>query len=569
MSNKETFETFDLDFQPIRGYPELRWAGKKPFQSTHFFPAQLKETHGDPVGRWWNRLYWGDNLQVMSHLLREFRGKIDLIYIDPPFDSGADYTRGITIKGRTAQSSASSFEEKQYTDIWTSDTYSQFIYERMILCRELLSDTGSIYVHMNHDKSHHVRCIMDEVFGPALYRNDIAWHRGPGKSHPEYFGRVKDTILFYTKTKHYIWNKQFKPLAAKYVASFNKEDSRGKYVTQPLHSGRPAKHVPEWKGALPPEGRGWAYKISTLEEFDAQGLIEWSNDRVPRLKRYLDDVEGTVIQDVWDDISPVLSRSQKYLNYPTQKPEELVQRIIETSTNSGDLIMDCFMGSGTTQAVAMKTGRRFIGADINLGSIETTISRLLKVQIEMQKPDLLDENSFLGFQVFNVNNYDIFRNPVEAKELIKEAMELQPLPTTSTFDGQRDQQLVKIMPVNRIATKADLNEVQNGLNFKAFERRQAESPSKAVERVMLVCMGHEPDIGLELVKLAKPFDIEVEVVDLIRDKANLHFKRQSDARLVIEDGHLVVSGFLPTQPPSKTVTGSRRDRRLATACGNS
>jgi hypothetical protein len=152
---------------------------------------------------------------------------------------------------------------------------------------------------------------------------------------------------------------------------------------------------------------------------------------------------------------------------------------------------------------------------------------------------------YTGFEVYNVNNYDLFRNPGEAKELIREAMELQPLAAGSVFDGQREEYLVKIMPVNRIATRADLNEVINGLDFKAFEARAAKAPNKPVERIHLVCMGHEPDLGPELVKAAKPFDIEVIVTDLIRDKAHLHFKRASDARLKIEDGHLVVVGFYP------------------------
>src|SRR5690606_37575801 len=152
---------------------------------------------------------------------------------------------------------------------------------------------------------------------------------------------------------------------------------------------------------------------------------------------------------------------------------------------------------------------------------------------------------YRGFEVYNVNNYEIFRNPVEAMELIREAMELQPLPPSSAFDGQRDGYLVKIMPVNRIATRQDLNEVLNGLDYKAFERRRAEAPSKPVERIHLVCMGHEPDLGPKLVEAAKPFDIEVMVTDLIRDKAHLHFKRSSDARLAIQNGELLIEGFFP------------------------
>lgn len=202
----------------------------------------------------------------------------------------------------------------------------------------------------------------------------------------------------------------------------------------------------------------------------------------------------------------------------------------------------------------MKLGRKFVGSDINLGAIETSIKRLNSVRSELSsgQNDLFNgegdgkpQKFFKGFEVYNVNNYDLFRNPVEAKELIREAMELQPLPPISAFDGQREGYLVKIMPVNRIATRQDLNEVINGLDFKAFERRQAEAPNKPVERIHLVCMGHEPDLGPALQKEAKPFDIEVMVTDLIRDKAHLHFKKASDARLAIENGELVIKGFYP------------------------
>ena len=175
MNNQQSFDLNDTQsnerveeyrFQePIRGYPELRWAGKRPFRSTRYYPAQLKESYNEPVDGWMNRIYWGDNLQVMSHLLKEFRGKVQLVYIDPPFDSKADYKKKIKLKGQILNNDRSSFEEKQYSDIWTNDEYLQFIYERLIVTRELMSDTSSIYLHCDWHKSHNLRSIMDEVFG--------------------------------------------------------------------------------------------------------------------------------------------------------------------------------------------------------------------------------------------------------------------------------------------------------------------------------------------------------------------------------------------------------------------
>lgn len=503
---QEAFETFDFDTQPIRGFPELRWAGKRPFRSTQYFPAQKKESYGDPVDGWMNKIFWGDNLQVMSHMLRDYRGKVDLVYIDPPFDSGADYKRSISLKGTNANSDRLAFEEKQYSDIWDNDGFSQFIYERLIILKELLSDKGSIFVHVDPKRSHHVKCMMDEVFGPNCFVNEIAWcYHGPGSPGMKQFNRKHDTIHWYSKSPN--------------GKTFNADKVRVEHNT---------KTSDNFKTGL----RG-------------SGFIG-DNYEIPK---------GKIPEDWW--VMAVAARfpkdGVKRTGYPTEKPVALIERIIEAASSPGDIVFDAFMGSGTTQYVAMKAGRRFLGADINLGAVETTIRRLSSAAKEMAKEEYSFFNSFdgksyrpfLGLELLNVNDYDIFRNPVEAKELVSEAMELQPLPSGHVFDGQRDQYLVKIMPVNRIATRQDLNEIITGLDFKAFERRLAEAPSKPVERIHLVCMGHEPDLAAELKKEAKPYEIDVIITDLIRDKSELHFKRGSDAKLEINNGKLSIAGFYP------------------------
>ena len=170
----ESVETYE--FEPIQGYPMLNWKGKRPFRSTQYYPAQLKETYGEEVDGWLNKLYWGDNLQVMSHLLKTYRGKISLIYIDPPFDSKADYKKKIQLRGRTVENDRTTFEEKQYTDIWTNDEYLQFMYERLILMKELLADNGSIYLHCDPTVGHYIKIVMDEVFGLNQFQNEIVWH---------------------------------------------------------------------------------------------------------------------------------------------------------------------------------------------------------------------------------------------------------------------------------------------------------------------------------------------------------------------------------------------------------
>lgn len=204
------------------------------------------------------------------------------------------------------------------------------------------------------------------------------------------------------------------------------------------------------------------------------------------------------------------------------------------------------MGSGTTQAVAMKLGRRFIGADINLGAVHTTTKRLLNVADELKQQSLDDnERRYTGFEVYNVNHYDVFRNPVQARDLLLEALEINPLAQGAVFDGEKDGRMVKIMPVDRIATRADLSPLIAGFDYKAFERRQREHPTQPVEKITLVCMGHEPDLKVHLLKEAKPYLLDVDVLDILRDKADLQFKRDSEARITIKDGHLSIDRFYP------------------------
>lgn len=178
-NKNEQMKLFEIDKPVIKGYPELRWTGKRPFTSTQYYPAQLKESYGKPdESGWMNKIYWGDNIQVMSHLLKNYRGKVDLIYIDPPFDSKADYKKKIKLNGISTESDSSFFEEKQYGDIWTNDEYLQFMYERLILLKELLSEKGSIYVHMDENRSHYIKVIMDEIFGRDNFKREIIWRIG-------------------------------------------------------------------------------------------------------------------------------------------------------------------------------------------------------------------------------------------------------------------------------------------------------------------------------------------------------------------------------------------------------
>ncbi len=521
------------EFEPIKGYPMLRWRGKRPFTSTQYFPAQLKEVHGEEVDGWRNKVFWGDNLQVMSHLLKEFRGKVDLIYVDPPFDSKIEYKKKIKLKGVAAETGYSSFEEKQYTDVWTNDEYLQFMFERAILMRELLSEDGVFCLHCDWHKSHYLRALLDEVFGPNSFQNEIVWHYyNKMQGNINRFASDHDVILVYAKSSNFQFNKL--------------REQREEPVQQ-------IKRV--WDKATQ----------SLVNAKDGNGKVI-----------YVTSTHKTV-DDVWR--LPMLQPADKIevVGYPTQKSEALLERIVLAFSNPGDLVFDCFMGSGTTQAVSAKYGRKFIGNDINLGSIQTSSKRLLSLKEEISVPGYrpiiknglrsakVDQSSleddeegiedwrsvfnvpkvYPGFEVYTVNNYDVFRNPIQAKELLIEALEIQRLEFSSVFDGEKDGWMVKIMPVNRIATRADLAELIAGFDYKAWERKQNERPHQTVEKIQLVCMGHEPTLKAELQLAAKPFKIEVEVLDILRDKADLEFKRDSEAKVVLKGDELLIQRFYP------------------------
>lgn len=433
----------------------------------------------------------------MSHLLKDYRGKIDLIYIDPPFDSKADYKKKIKMKNAgTALSDTSTFEEKQYGDIWTNDEYLQFMYERFILIRELLSERGSLYVHCDWHKVHHLRMVLDEVFGPSNFRNEVIWWYLWGGRGKTQWNSKHDNILFYSKSDNW---------------TFNYMDVLDEHTLMTEGS----KNRLNYAGAM----------VTTKSE----------NSEIPQDK--------VLPSDTWY-IATINAMAKEKENYPTQKPEELLSKIILASSNPGDIVFDCFMGSGTTQAVAMKLGRRFIGADINLGSIQTTTKRLINVASELNE-QLQGDEKYTGFEVYNVNNYDFFRNPVEARDLIIQALEVQPFPQSDVWDGELDGRMVKIMPVNRIATKADLEELKANLPYKTYEKRKAENPTQPVEKITIVCMGHEPDLKASLEQELSEYKLDIEIVDILRDKKDLQLKREAEAEIVREGNKLVIRAFYP------------------------
>ena len=327
-----------------------------------------------------NRLIYGDNLPVLSALLDNYRGTVDLIYIDPPFATNAEFRIGVD---RANTISGSLSDRLAYADTLVGAEFLEFLRERLLLLRELMSQHGSIYLHIDYKVGHYVKVLMDEIFGPGNFRNDIA----RVKSNPKNFlhkgyGNIKDMILFYSKSGSMTWNDPKIPLSEEDIEQrFNKTDADGRrYTTIPLHAPGETTNGDtgrEWRGMKPPKGRHWRSAPEVLEKLDKQGLVEWSSSGVPRKKIYADESEGKRVQDIWEFKDP------QYPSYPTQKNADMLNRIISASSNEGDLVLDCFCGSGTTLLSARSLGRRWIGVDSSEAAIETTKKRLAETPCDL------------------------------------------------------------------------------------------------------------------------------------------------------------------------------------------
>lgn len=375
------------------------------------FRGEVKELNEK---EWHNRLIYGDNLLVMQALLAgdhetglpPMRGKIDLIYIDPPFDSKADYRTKITLPGTTIEQKPTVLEQFAYSDTWKDGTvsYLQMIYPRLVLMKELLSDQGSVYVHIDWHVGHYVKVLMDEMFGKECFVNEIVWKRTDAHNDPKRYGAIHDTLLFYSKSESYIWNEGVdnselpestrqnwynnKEIAEKDIINklgvlvpkgtirhYNKAD-----ITAPAHGS--SANQEEWHGVRPPPGRMWAYKLEIRQQLEVENRIVFSKTGRPYEKRYLDESLGIPPQSLWTDIQMLRGMSKhnansEWIDYSTQKPERLIERIIKISSQENSIIADFFAGSGTLGAVAEKLGRRWIMSDIGKPAIMISRKRLI------------------------------------------------------------------------------------------------------------------------------------------------------------------------------------------------
>jgi len=554
----------EIKIAKVKGRPMLTWVGKRPLTSVRAYPAQHVESfsvpspiggkshphpnppppagEGEGGGMWsdWPEqfprgglLFHGDNKDVLAHLLANgFRGKVKLIYIDPPFDSGADYVRKVQLRGvkGTTKVDGEEYtlgEQIQYTDIWANDNYLQFMYERLVMLRELLHERGSLFLHCDYRRSAQLRLVADEVMGGDSFVNEIIWVRTSSHNiKSKGYVRVNDHILFYSKTADFVFNDQFTDYSEAQLSRYKEDETGRLYKAENLtfSSTNPGRQF-EWRGTKPPPHRSWGASRDQLEEWFAEGRILTKSDGTPRLdglKVYLDDMAGSPLTTNWDDIGRVGNTATERTDYPTQKPEQLLERIVTGSTNMGDIVLDGFIGAGTTACVAQRLGRRWIGCDINKGAIQTAAKRLQTIRHEQaaalseQRQGKLVEDedapptpAQLAFNIYRVNDYDLQVQHNEAVQLACEHIGVTRTRADGYFDGTLGNRLVKIVPFNHPLTPLDLEDLKKELHNRPGEERD----------IVLVCLGMEltAKAAMEDYNRARPIN-KLHVIELRTDR---------------------------------------------------
>ena len=492
-----------LPFQTIEHVDEPR--AEKPTEDN--LQLDLFDARGRQRKGWTNKLIWGDNKLVLSSLkngpLREeieAQGGLKLIYIDPPFDVGADFSMDIEIGGETLTKNPNILEEIAYRDTWGkgADSFIAMIYERLILMRDLLARDGSIYVHCDWRVSSFLRLVLDDVFR-NFFNAEIIWKQTRAKSTGfNNYGLEHNSIFFFTNSENYLWNIQYKDYDQdkedRYYCYFESEDGTyTKYTKSEMRKFRESKSMPKgrrfalipllnlnknrpnltykYKGFI----KTWATTKEKMLEHEKSGLIvQESPGAMPLKKQYFDKMKGIKVGTLWDDIYPVNSQAKEKVNYPTQKPEALLKRIIKASSNEGDLVADFFCGSGTTAAVAEKLGRKWIVTDLGKFAIHTTRKRMIGVQRQRKA----DGEDYRAFEILNLGKYErqhyIGVNPnlreveqqkqLEAKEkafidLILRAYSAEKTEGFTSFQGKKAGRLIAIGPVNLPVTRLFIEEI--------------------------------------------------------------------------------------------------------------
>lgn len=475
-----------LPFQSIEQIDEPRAGTAAGHVQPDFFMAD--PVTGRQAGGWTNKLIWGDNKLILSSLkngpLRkqiEDAGGLKLVYIDPPFDVGADFSFVVDFEdGDSLTKEPSLIEEVAYRDTWGrgADSYVSMIYERLRLISGLLAPEATAYVHVGRNVSHLVRCVAEEVFGAQNFVNEVTWKRshahgdtGQGARH---FGRVTEAILCYRKGEDQIWNAQYVPYTDDILArDYKYTDNRGRYRLMPVDGpGGAAKGNPYYE-FLGVKGY-WRYSREKMQElYEAGEVVLSSTGKSLSRKKYLESAKGTPVTDLWDDVNRISPTSSERLDYPTQKPEVLIERIMATSSNPGDLVADFFCGSGTTLAVAEKLGRKWIGCDLGRFAIHTARKRLIGVQRELKEAG----KAYRSFEILNLGKYErqyfVGIDPTLPEEqrraisiqkeehylnLILNAYRAERVFQSPPFHGRKGNALVLVGPIDAPVTQGQVHE---------------------------------------------------------------------------------------------------------------
>lgn len=343
---------------------------------------------------WSNMLVHGDNLHVLQTLRSNpaVAGNVTLVYIDPPFATGRVFDENDDLTKANGMA---------FDDSLRGFGYIEFLRQRLVLIKSLMSKHGSIYLHIDNKMVHYVRIIMDEVFGERNFRSMIARQKCHPKGYTRNtYGNIHDYILYYSLDKKPIWNRPLDPMTPEVIKKseyrYVEEETGRIYKKVPIHAPgiRNGATGSPWRGRKPPEGKHWQYTPEKLEGFDREGRIYWSATGNPRLKLYLDEREGVAVQDIWLTFPDPMNQFTAATDYPTEKNEEMLGRIVKASSNIGDIVLDCFAGSGTTLVAAESLGRRWIGIDNSELAVETTKKRILDLYNEDGQSKLISMNRF-------------------------------------------------------------------------------------------------------------------------------------------------------------------------------
>ena len=361
-----------------------------------------------------NMLIHGECVSACAYL-KENGIKVDLVYIDPPFASGADYAKKVYIRRNPLVAKAiqkasqeleddelKAFEEKMYGDIWDKEKYLNWMYENLMAIRSVMSENASIYVHLDYHIGHYVKILLDEIFGEDNFRNEIIWQRVYSHNDTNKYGHIHDVIFFYSMNDEFHWNTQYTPYDEKYLKMYSMDDGDGrKYKVENTLGPGGRGSTYEWNGLT----RTWRYSKETMQDLHDKGLLYYTSSGFPKKKIYLDEMPGKPIQSIWTDINLIAGQAKELVDYATQKPEALLERIIKASSTEGMTVADFFGGSGVTAAVADRLGRKFIHADVNINSIQTTRDRL--------------KTNGASYSIKKVQDgVTLYRNPIQTKDAI-------------------------------------------------------------------------------------------------------------------------------------------------------